>query len=294
MQLRIHLARAAGVTVALSLAATAASAQTDSTRVPVRKDRPATPSSVPVRKETPTPTPAPATPAPTAPAPTPAPMPAPPPPAATTTETTITTSTTTGETQPMPMMPMRRSMRFGNGVYLGLAAGLSSPRGGVARRVLEDNSNINGTASLGWDPEHSPLGLRLDVTYNRLNGSTYGPPSAIRNYDNSNMFSALADAKFRIPFGRFNNSTSGFYLIGGGGVHHIRNFQKFNEVVRVTTNEGVDVRQENATRFGVNGGAGFALGLGSTELFVESRYVRVFTAGRNLDYAPIVLGINIF
>ncbi len=287
MTLRIRFARAAGATLALSLVATAASAQTDTTRIPVRKDRPATPTTpTPVRKDTPAQTPAP-TPAPMAPAPTMMDT--------TTTTTTTTTTSTTMSTPEAQPMPMARSYRFGNGVYLGLGGGVTSPRGGVARRVLEGGSNYNATASVGWDPQDFPLGLRFDVTYNNFNGGTFGTPGNTRNYDNSNAFAALAQGKFRLPFGRLLGSTSGFYAVGGGGVHHIRNFQKFAQVARVTTNDAsIDVRRDNVTRLGVNGGAGFAFGIGKTELFVESRYVRVFAPGRNIDYVPFTLGINIF
>jgi hypothetical protein len=195
----------------------------------------------------------------------------------------------------MPTMPVARSTRFGNGVYFGLAAGASVPRGGIARRVYQDKSGYDVTGSLGWDPTHSPFGLRLDLTYNRLAGQDFNNAPNIPPNDNSNVFSALADAKFRIPFARFNGSTSGFYLVGGGGVHHITNFQKLATVARVTTNNnGIDVTKSSATRFGANGGAGFAFGVGRAELFVESRYVRVFTPGRHTDYAPIVIGLNLF
>jgi hypothetical protein len=177
-------------------------------------------------------------------------------------------------------------------VYLGLAAGASVPRGGLARRVHEESGGYNVSASAGWDPVGSPLGLRFDATFNRLAGRDLG--NTIGAYDNTNVFSALLDAKLRVPFGRFNNSTSGLYLVGGGGIHHIRNFQKIATLARATTNDqGIDLT-ENTTRPGVNGGAGFALGLGAAELFVEGRYVRVYTPGRKTDYAPLVIGVNFF
>jgi hypothetical protein len=103
----------------------------------------------------------------------------------------------------------------------------------------------------------------------------------------------MLNAKFRLPFGgRSGPSSNGIYVIGGGGVHHLTEANAFTSIARATSGEG-DV-EDSFTKFGVNGGAGIAFSLGTTQLFVESRYVRVFTDGRNFDYAPVVLGINFF
>ena len=45
-------------------------------------------------------------------------------------------------------------------------------------------------------------------------------------------------------------------------------------------------------RFGANAGGGLSFGFGNTSLFVESRYVRMFTSHERTNYVPIVVGLS--
>jgi hypothetical protein len=49
---------------------------------------------------------------------------------------------------------------------------------------------------------------------------------------------------------------------------------------------------EDVTRFAANGGGGVSWGLGNVSLFVEGRWVRVFTQNRNTDYVPVTVGLT--
>lgn len=253
--------------------------------VRVRKDQGMTSSSSGEVAPAPAPAPAPVY------EPAPAPAPAPEPVVTTTVETT-TTTTTTEAALPAPTRP---GLRFGNGFYFGLGAGANFPQNNI-RTAYEPG--VNGVAQLGWDPTNSPLGLRLNVGYNRLNGkellqnagTTTETTVSLRDAD---LFSAFADAKLRLPFGRFLGATSGLYAVGGGGVTFFRNYQNFSNVTG--TNPGssvIDVRGDNVTRFALNGGAGLDWGIGNVSLFAEGRYVRVFTQGRDTDFIPVTLGIR--
>ena len=46
------------------------------------------------------------------------------------------------------------------------------------------------------------------------------------------------------------------------------------------------------TRFAIDGGGGLSWGLGRTSLFVEGRYVRVFTPGQDTDWVPVSVGLT--
>ena len=48
------------------------------------------------------------------------------------------------------------------------------------------------------------------------------------------------------------------------------------------------------TKAGVNGGLGLNFGFGRAKLFLESRFVSVFTEGKNSNYVPIILGVRLF
>jgi hypothetical protein len=303
MTLRFSTSRAIGLAVALSLGSVAtATAQqptrSDSTRFPVRKETGSTPSStsrMPVTKET-------------TPAPTPTPTPTP-------TETTTTSSSSTTVTTPVTtdtavttttsttvttestgeVPPMRSGMRWGNGFYVGLHGGTQFPQNEI-NNAYDPGYNVG--AMLGWDPVNSPLGLRINGSWNRLNGRTLASQSiggvnftgAVPNAD---LYSAFADAKLRLPFGRFLGSTSSIYAIGGAGMTYFRNFDRFTATTGTTANQSRTgtFNPEDVTRFAANLGGGVSWGLGNVSLFVESRWVRVFTQNRNTDYVPLTVGL---
>ncbi len=287
MTLRFTTSRAIGAAIALTISATAAAAQTP---VPVRKDP------MPVRKEAPTPTPAPAPvePAP-APAPAPAPMPVDTTPRVDTTASVTTTTTTTTVESTGEVAPPMRTTRFGNGLYFGIQGGANFPQNTI-NNVYE--TGYGAGAQLGWDPTNSPLGLRVNAMWNRLNGKDVadGPINNVvySNVPNADLYSAFADAKLRLPFGRFAGATSGLYAVGGGGVTYFHNYANFTRGTGI--NPGNSVINPNDTKdktqFALNGGGGLSFGVGNVSLFVEGRYVRVFTEGPRTDYIPVTLGIT--
>jgi len=308
MTLRFKTTRAIGTAIALTLGSVATAA---AQQIPVRKEAPQPSSSrMPVTKET-TPAPAPApTPAPEptpAPAPTPAPTPAPVDTMSSMstsrvdssmTTSTTTTTTSTGEVP----MPTDNTRRFGNGFYIGVAGGASFPQNEL-NRVYKTGFNVE--VPIGWDPANSPLGLRLNLGYNRLRADERFDFNQSNNgagtLKDPQLFQGVVDAKLRLPFGHFLGATSGLYAVGGGGVYYFRNYT--NTVgLTVTGNGGTSgntggsvtntFNSEDKARFGANVGGGVSWGLGRTSLFVESRYVRVFTPNTDSDYVPVMIGLT--
>jgi hypothetical protein len=107
-----------------------------------------------------------------------------------------------------------------------------------------------------------------------------------------------------------DNKTSSFYLLGGGGVHY---FPKYGSASNSTTTPGdtttttpppggypqvnyttaTTADRSSTTRFGLNGGAGLSFGLPQgSALFLETRYVTVFTKDQRTNYWPLVGGIR--
>ena len=193
----------------------------------------------------------------------------------------------------------QRTGRFGNGVYFGLAAGANFPQNNI-NNVYDPG--INAGAQLGWDPVNGPIGLRLNLTYNQLNGRrdvlATTPTGARLEQDlpDADLWSAFADTKLRLPFGRFLGATSGLYGVGGVGLTQFRNYQSFQAQTGTTTGGSVvNINPDggrNVTRFAINGGGGISWGLGAVSLFAEGRYVRVFTQGRDTDYVPVTIGLS--
>lgn len=273
---------------------TSAGEVSSSRRVRVRKDQGYTTSTSggDVSREpmaAPAPAPAPE-PAPMAVAPAPVFTPAPPPPAP---EPLVYTP----ESAQPPVMG-RPGARFGNGLYFGLQGGANFPQNEIDPFY---DTGLNLGAQLGWDPTNSPLGLRLNANYNRLNGrniatSTGGTTTTSVDLKDAELYSAFADAKLRLPFGRFLGATSGLYGVGGVGLTHFRNYQNFGAVTGIPGGGSVvnldPEGNRNVTRFAINGGGGLSWGIGNVSLFVEGRYVRVFTQNRDTDYVPVTIGLT--
>lgn len=253
------------------------------TDLPVRKDAAPAPAAEPA----PAPAPVADTPAPLPPAPAPAPEPAPVPvPAPAPTMDTPAPAPT-----PMPVQPAR----FGNGLYFGVQGGANFPQSNINAYY---RAGASGGLVLGYDPIAFPIGIRVNAVYNRLQGeniagTTGSTTTTSTRYRNADLYSAFVDATGRLPFGRILGATSGLYLVGGPGVTVFRNYQNFQNVTGTTVGASkVDLGYKNATRFALNGGGGLDFGIGAASLFVEGRYVRVFTKGRDTDYVPVMVGLR--
>ncbi len=185
-----------------------------------------------------------------------------------------------------------RTTRFGNGLYFGVQGGANFPQNNLRNAY---NTGFNGGIQLGYDPETSPIGLRVNALYNRFRGDNNNSLAVQPNRaTDSETYSAFADAVLRLPFGKFLGATSGFYLVGGPGITLFRNFQDFQRQTGVPVGQSTNqnVGSSNSTRFSVNGGAGLEYGIGNVSLFTEGRYVRTFTQGRDTDYLPVTFGLR--
>lgn len=166
--------------------------------------------------------------------------------------------------------------------YFQLGGGATLPQ-----QRLDDffDTGFNVTGSLGWQPVNSALGLRFDVAYDKLMGEQISGVTGDR-FDDASVWSGLANATLNLPFGNRANG-SGFYLIGGGGIHRFNDYADLNG-----SGFGSGSGERTSTDFGVNGGAGLRFGFGRAALFAESRYFHIFTEGEKSQFVPIVAGIT--
>jgi hypothetical protein len=264
--------------------ATTADAQTrstrrsrSSTRIPVTKE-PVVPDSV-RRDSTPAPAPAPA--------PTPEPA---------RTPTVTTRDSTVYLPAPSPVIRMRR---YGNGFYVGIGGGASIPTESINNAY---NPGYAIQVPIGWDAPYSPLGFRLNLGYTRLDAR-----NSFRNTGTTNpaflpaadpqIFSAIADAKLRIPFTRsWFGPSSGLYAVGGGGVNHFRHYNTTFALSNPEFNDPATTpsSSESLTRLALNAGGGISWAFRAAEVFLESRYVTTFMPNKRASYVPIILGVNFY
>jgi hypothetical protein len=211
--------------------------------------------------------------------------------------------------------------RFGNGFYVGVAAGAAIPRTNLDQ-VYRTGYNIE--VPIGWDPIHSALGVRVNLGYGRLRSNSNFQYTAangtLATPNDAQIWQGVLDAKLNLPIGHFLGATSNVYAVGGGGAYYFRNYGYGSSAAGTTTagttggtttsssgttaySPGTSTNGQVAnglgytsadrqTRFGANLGGGLSWGIGAASLYVESRFVRVFVPNRNSDYVPVMVGIT--
>jgi hypothetical protein len=148
-------------------------------------------------------------------------------------------------------------------VYFRLGAGVSMPQSDFKDSY---NNGFNVTGSAGWHKWNSPIGLRLDVGYDRFGVKGGGS-------DNANIWSGLGEVTLKIP----QVLAVSPYLVAGGGVYRLS-----------TSYAG----SSSSTKGGWNAGGGITFGVGMAKLFIEGRYNNVSTELVKTKYVPVILGIS--
>ena len=168
---------------------------------------------------------------------------------------------------------------------VGVRGGVSIPVGALADDG-EDGGNastgFNVGAFLGFTPAALPVGLRVEVGYDRF-GIDAGVLAPGVEFDGDwSIISGTVNAIVAVP-------TQGGvrpYLIGGVGA--------YNVTASVEASEGGEsiAFSDDQTKIGVNGGAGLRFALGTLATFVEARYHAVFLEGDRASYIPISFGVE--
>lgn len=186
--------------------------------------------------------------------------------------------------------------------------GYFAVQGGVAF-PLSKTKNVSTVGpsmygSLGFNAPRGPLGLRLDGGYQLLRGQNIGggysvnPITSNRARPDLAIYSGTLNGVIRARFSKdtLPGDYGSFYIFGGGGVAHVRSYLQSNFTGDRTTadiNAGVGEVEQNLTRALLNAGAGLEVGgLGTAKVFVEGRFVYIFTPGQKITYVPVGLGIR--
>jgi hypothetical protein len=181
-------------------------------------------------------------------------------------------------------MAEQYGIRRGN-FYMGLSGGAAVPTG-VVNDFYKTGWGIE--VPIGWQPQNSPLGLRVDLSYARLNGRSAGTNGLLAQPDDPNIWSATANLTLDlVKWGAERRGA--FYLVGGGGVYRFTDFYNSD---RSDTDFTSAFEGQPTTRGGVSGGAGLSFPVGPASLYVESRYTSAFTKGENTNWVPIMVGLK--
>ena len=178
---------------------------------------------------------------------------------------------------------MRRSMRvtvlicalFGatpvlaqRPVSIGIAGGASIPSGNLRDGV---ETGWHGLATIAVSTLMQPLGLRIDIAYNRF---AFSDDATALADEYQSTASATLNFTYRLPM---TNSPMSPYLISGLGAYR--------------SECSLETGCEPGTRYGWNVGLGtkvFVLGLRS---FLEARYHRTEIGDTDVQYFTPTLGI---
>lgn len=335
MRLQTSGAYTVGLAVALSFGVVTASlAQVDTTRlrVPVRKEQPTTPTkaqpAAPVKSEA---APAPVASKPVVPTPTAPTVAAPTPPATRSAGEVVTPKDTmvpmmalskctmmpttepkaprrVGENcgamsaSPEPRAYSARYLFGKSGFYFGAGAGTAVPF-----NLLSDlgyDSGFDLTIPIGWQRPGRTLGVRATLAFDQVHADVATinatAPAMLGSAPDPKIYSGTVDALLKFPIGTLAREGRGLslYAVGGGGAYLFRGFGGTTQLGDVLGNDRIGDSRKNVHKWGVEAGAGMEYGLGPTAVFVESRWVNVFTKGSNagndyLRWIPIMVGVTL-
>jgi opacity protein-like surface antigen len=150
-----------------------------------------------------------------------------------------------------------------NPFQIGAAAGVAIPTGDFRNGA---DLGYNVTFAVGYKPQLTPIGVRLEAAYNQMGISGGG--------GNFNIPAFTGNLVFGLPI-----AMASPYVIGGAGLYRTN--------VDV---QGLGSGGDN--HFGFNIGGGIKIPLSSSfETFVEARYNRVTVDQGNISFVPITVGI---
>ena len=151
---------------------------------------------------------------------------------------------------------------------IGIGGGATFPTGDLHTSA---NTGWNALGTLALGSLMQPIGLRLDVAYNRFGARGAAPAGASSNLS---VGSATLNASYRLPM---TDSPFSPYLIAGLGAY------------RTDCSGGIGCA--STTRYGWNVGLGTKLNLLGAQTFLEARYHRTKRSGSTVQFFPISLGL---
>ncbi len=174
-----------------------------------------------------------------------------------------TTSTSTSSSTSEP------SVRFGIG------GGLAIPLGDFKSG---NKLGWQGEALVQFRPSGSPVGFQVDGNFMQLNFK--GSPSLGK----TQIIDGTANIVFTIPTSEETSFKP--YILGGAGIYNLKS--KPN-----------GLSSSSVTKFGLNGGVGFDVGVGPAILFMEGRFHNVFSGTINniggtssASLIPVTVGVK--
>lgn len=173
------------------------------------------------------------------------------------------------------------------GMYFGLGVGETNAHGSIE---IGQSAGMTAQAQLGWQGASAPIGIRFDANYAR-----FGEERTTAGFGaHPDVLNVSGDLKLGLNFlnAIFNYPRFGFYAVGGP------TYTRYKELRITTGPEATEtvMATDGAwhDKFGFNVGGGAGIGWGRTELFIESRYFAMTPTNANgrASQIPIIIGFN--
>lgn len=204
--------------------------------------------------------------------------------------------------QPEPRSKPVKYLFGTSGFYLGAGLGTAIPF-----NLLSDmgyDSGFDLTIPIGWHRPGRTLGVRATLAFDQVHADVatadVTAPAMLGSAPDPKIYTGTADAVLKFPIGRLAREGRGLslYGVGGGGIYLFRGFGGSTQLGNVLGSDKIGSSAKNVHKWGVNAGAGMEYGLGPTAVFVESRWVNVFTKGSQagndyLRWIPISVGVTL-
>jgi opacity protein-like surface antigen len=152
------------------------------------------------------------------------------------------------------------------GFKFGVNAGATLPMGDLGDAV---KTGWGGGVTLMMRGPGSKVGWGIDAQFHRL---AFEDVLGVDPNATLNAYGAMARLEF--------TAGNALYLLGGAG--------RFRQEV-TSDDDGPDLGDTNNTDFAVQGGLGFNFGPG---LYLEGKFVNIFTEGSNTQMIPLTVGIR--
>ncbi|HET9684944.1 MAG TPA: outer membrane beta-barrel protein [Gemmatimonadaceae bacterium] len=155
------------------------------------------------------------------------------------------------------------------GLFFGVGAGANIPMNNI-RAVFKDGYALQG--QVGYFPNNSPLGLRVDGTWGKLNHYDSTCPQCL----SPNVWTVGGDVILRMPLDRTSKLNPVLYAFGGGGWSHFGDINTTYQLVNAggNPNKQADLAGGHAY-WDVGPGVDFSVG--NVHFYAEGRYMTIFT-----------------
>jgi hypothetical protein len=158
------------------------------------------------------------------------------------------------------------------GLFFGLGAGANIPMNNI-RAVFDDGYALQG--QVGYFPMNSPLGLRVDGTWGKLDSYDTTCPTC----ESPNVWTVGGDVILRMPLDRTSKLNPVLYAFAGGGWSHFGDVSP-QQVVNAGGSPNKQAWLEGGHAYW-DVGPGVDFSVGRLHFYAEGRYMTIFTKARD-------------